>query len=52
MTDELVTHREFLPWKPQKFPDIPAQALESLVQFKLIGDSLEWFQSRHYDAQQ
>ncbi len=43
MTDELVEHREFLPWKPQKFPDIRAQKLESLVQFKLLGDSLDGF---------
>ena len=43
MTDALVAHREFLPWKPQKFPDIPAQSLESLVQFKLIGDLLSGF---------
>jgi alpha-galactosidase len=43
MADKLVTHREFLPWKPQKFPDILAQELESLVQFKLVGDSLSGF---------
>jgi alpha-galactosidase len=43
MTDELVEHREFLPWKPQKFPDVRAQKLESLVQFKLLGDSLDGF---------
>jgi alpha-galactosidase len=43
MADKLVTHREFLPWKPQKFPDINAQMLESLVQFKLLGDSLDGF---------
>jgi alpha-galactosidase len=43
MTDELVTHREFLPWKPQKFPDVPAENLESLVQFKLIGDPSSGF---------
>ena len=39
----LVEHREFLPWKPQKFPNVPAQKLESLVQFKLLGDSLDGF---------
>jgi len=43
MTDQLVAHREFLPWKPQKFPDVRAQKLESLVQFKLLGDSLDGF---------
>ena len=43
MTDEIVAHREFLSWKPQKFPDIRAQKLESLVQFKLLGDSLDGF---------
>jgi alpha-galactosidase len=43
MADKLVIHRKFLPWKPQKFPDIVAQELESLVQFKLIGDSLDGF---------
>jgi alpha-galactosidase len=43
MADKLATHREFLPWKPQKFSDISAQELESLVQFKLIGDSLSGF---------
>ena len=43
MADKLVTHREFLPWKPQKFPDIVAQELESLVQFKLVGDLLNGF---------
>ncbi|MBN1451660.1 MAG: alpha-galactosidase [Anaerolineales bacterium] len=43
MADKLVTHREFLPWKPQEFPDILAQELESLVQFKLVGDSLSGF---------
>jgi len=43
MIDELVEHREFLPWKPQKFPDVRAQKLESLVQFKLLGDSLDGF---------
>jgi hypothetical protein len=43
MADKLVTHREFLPWKPQKFSDILAQELESLVQFKLVGDSLSGF---------
>jgi alpha-galactosidase len=43
MTDQLVEPREFLPWKPQKFPNICAQKLESLVQFKLLGDSLDGF---------
>ncbi len=43
MIDELVEHREFLPWKPQKFLDVRAQKLESLVQFKLLGDSLDGF---------
>jgi len=43
MTDGLVEHREFLPWKPQKFPDVRARKLESLVQFKLLGDSLDGF---------
>ena len=43
MTDDLLAHREFLPWKPQKFPDIVAQELEFLVQFKLLGDSLNGF---------
>ncbi|HMB24904.1 MAG: alpha-galactosidase [Chloroflexota bacterium] len=43
MADELVVHREFLSWKPQKFPDMVAQRLESLVQFKLLGDSLDGF---------
>ena len=43
MVRELVAHREFLPWKPQKFPSIRAQSLESLVQFKLLGDSLDGF---------
>ena len=43
MEDELVAHREFLSWKPQKFSDIVAQQLESLVQFKLLGDSLSGY---------
>jgi len=43
MADELVSHREFLPWQPQKFPNINAQKLDSLVQFKLLGDSLKGF---------
>ncbi len=43
MVDKLVTHRKFLSWKPQKFPDMVAQRLESLVQFKLLGDSLDGF---------
>src|SRR5512138_3514640 len=43
MADELVSHREFLPWKPEKFPNIAAQQLEPLVQFKLLGDSLNGF---------
>jgi alpha-galactosidase len=43
MADKLVPRREFLPGKPQKFPDIAAQQLESLVQFKLLGDSLDGF---------
>ena len=43
MKDQLVEHRKFLPWKPQKFPDVRAQKLESLVQFKLLGDSLDGF---------
>lgn len=43
MADKLVTRREVLPGKPQKFPDIAAQQLESLVQFKLLGDSLDGF---------
>ncbi|HEX2993756.1 MAG TPA: alpha-galactosidase [Anaerolineales bacterium] len=43
VTDKLKVHREFLPWKPQKFSDIAAQQLESLVQFKLLGDSLSGF---------
>jgi len=43
MKEELVEHREFLPWKPQEFPDVRAQKLESLVQFKLLGDSLSGF---------
>ena len=43
MASELVAHRKFLPWKPQKFPDIRAQSLEPLVQFKLLGDSLDGF---------
>ena len=37
MTDELVAHREFLPWKPQKFPDIPAQSLSHLFSSSLLG---------------
>ncbi|HJW29543.1 MAG TPA: alpha-galactosidase, partial [Saprospiraceae bacterium] len=40
---ELVSHREFLPWQPPKFSKIIAQKLESLVQFKLLGDSLDGF---------
>ena len=43
MKDKRVGHRELLPWKPQKFPDVRAQKLESLVQFKLLGDSLDGF---------
>jgi hypothetical protein len=43
MTDELVEHRQFLLWKPMKFPDIEAQKLAPLVQFKLLGDSLDGF---------
>jgi len=43
VVDKLMAHRESLPWKPQKFPDIRARELESLVQFKLIGDSLSGF---------
>jgi len=43
MAGELVTHREYLSWKPQKFPDMRAQDLESLVQFKLLGDPLDGF---------
>jgi alpha-galactosidase len=43
MVGDLRTHREFLPWKPQKFPDISAQELEALVQFKVMGDSLSGF---------
>lgn len=43
MADKLATYREFLPWKPQKFPDIVAKELESLVQLKLVGDSLSGF---------
>jgi alpha-galactosidase len=43
MADKLVRHREFLPWKPQKFPDVVAQQLESLVQIKLLGDSVSGF---------
>ena len=43
MTDALVTHREYLSWKPQKFPEIPAQSLESLVQLKLIGEPVSGF---------
>jgi alpha-galactosidase len=43
MADELVTRRKYLPWKPQKFPDMRAQDLESLVQFKLLGDPLNGF---------
>ena len=43
MTDELVEHREFLPLKPQKFLDVRAQKLKSLVQFKLLGNSLDGF---------
>ena len=43
MADELVSHREFLSWKPQEFPNTRAQKLESLVQFKLLGDPLDGF---------
>ncbi|MBN2115975.1 MAG: alpha-galactosidase [Anaerolineales bacterium] len=43
MADELVTQREYVSWKPQKFPNIRAQKLESLVQFKLLGDPLDGF---------
>jgi alpha-galactosidase len=43
MVPERAVHREFLPWKPQKFPDIRAQSVEPLVQFKLLGDSLDGF---------
>lgn len=43
MGDRLAKHREVLPWKPQKFADIKAQTLESLVQFKFLGDSLDGF---------
>ncbi len=43
MKDELVAHRQFLSWKPEKFPDIVAQRVESLVQFKIIGDSSNGF---------
>ncbi len=43
MARELLAHREFLAWKPQKFPDIRAQRLEPLVQFKLLGDSSDGF---------
>jgi alpha-galactosidase len=43
LADELVAPRVFLPGKPQKFPDIVAQQLEPLVQFKLLGDSLDGF---------
>jgi alpha-galactosidase len=43
LTNDLAAHREFLPWKPQRFPDLRAQKLESLVQFKLLGDSLDGF---------
>jgi alpha-galactosidase len=43
VADELVARREFLPWKPQKFSGIVAQQLESLVQCKLRGDSLNGF---------
>lgn len=41
--DERVAHREFLPWKPLNFPDVVAQQVESLVQFKLLGDSMNGF---------
>jgi len=43
MADKLVTRRKHLSWKPQKFPDMIAQELESLVQFKLLGDPLNGF---------
>lgn len=43
MADELVHHREYLTWKPQKIPNIRAQMLESLVQFKILGDPLYGF---------
>jgi alpha-galactosidase len=43
MKDARVTHREFLPWQPQQLPDVRAQELECLVQFKLLGDSLNGF---------
>jgi len=43
LADKLAAPREFLPWKPQKFLDIPARQLESLVQFKLSGDELSGF---------
>jgi hypothetical protein len=43
MAAELVSHREFLSWKPHKFSDIRAYELESLVQFKILGDSVNGF---------
>jgi alpha-galactosidase len=43
LSDELALPRKFLPWKPQKFLDIPARQIESLVQFKLGGDELSGF---------
>ncbi len=43
MADELAAHRKYVSWKPQKFPRIHAQNLESLVQFKLLGDPLDGF---------
>jgi alpha-galactosidase len=43
MVNRLAKHREVLPWKPQKFADIKAQTLESLVQFKFLGDSLDGY---------
>ncbi len=43
MADKRVARREFLPWKPLEFPDVEAKKLEPLVQFKLLGDSLDGF---------
>ena len=43
MSHELVDRRQFLPWRPQAFPEIEAQKLESLVQFKLMGGLLDGF---------
>ena len=44
MVDERKAHREFLPWKPREISRYScAAALSPLVQFKLLGDSLDGF---------